>query len=217
MVQIKNRSDFIKRLKIKLKDHKRFDREHWNSDEYIETISIKDIISLVDSLESDICPECGCVMLFCDYKPHCLYQFSLDRLDNCKFHTKDNLRVVCWNCNSGGYGCKKITCLHGCHIGLLPTREVRIRISIIRKSLGRCRGNYFFDRQTSLNELYKIENRLYKELLGTIKYNYTVLKSPYIKDFIIVGNFRKDQKIHRRAIVSEEQEAWNSLRLKMKL
>ena len=57
-------------------------------------------------------------MLFCNYTPYCVYQFSFDRIDNTRIHSIDNLRVVCWNCNSSGYGSFKQSCSRGCHINL---------------------------------------------------------------------------------------------------
>ena len=54
-------------------------------------------------------------MLFCNYTPYCVYQFSFDRIDNTKIHSINNLRIVCWNCNSSGYGSIKQSCSRGCH------------------------------------------------------------------------------------------------------
>ena len=57
-------------------------------------------------------------MLFCNYTPYCVYQFSFDRIDNTKIHSINNLRIVCWNCNSSGYGSIKQSCSRGCHENL---------------------------------------------------------------------------------------------------
>jgi hypothetical protein len=62
------------------------------------------------------CEYCGCTVLFDNYKPNCLHAFALGRHDKSQAHTKDNIRIVCFNC--GFYGCrspKPKGCVPGCH------------------------------------------------------------------------------------------------------
>ena len=46
------------------------------------------------------CELCGEEMIFEGYKPWCLWQASLDRIDTSKPHTKDNCRIICFYCNA---------------------------------------------------------------------------------------------------------------------
>ena len=62
-------------------------------------------------------------MLFCNYISFCVYQFSFDRIDNRKIHSNNNLRIVCWNCNSSGYGSIKLSCSRECHENLDTSHE----------------------------------------------------------------------------------------------
>ena len=87
--------------------------------EGLKTINLKDAFELIEKLNNDLCPGCNCKMLFCNYKPWCIYQFSFDRIDNNKIHSIDNLRIVCYNCNSLGLGSTKSKCSRGCHIEII--------------------------------------------------------------------------------------------------
>ena len=122
MVFIEDKRDFSKKINNKLREYKRTDKSKRESNvianEGLETINIKDAIKLVCDLDSDLCKGCNCKLLFCHYTPYCLYQFSFDRIDNSKVHCVDNLRIVCWNCNSSGYGSKKLNCSRKCHMNI---------------------------------------------------------------------------------------------------
>ena len=122
MVLIEDEIDFAKKINKKLGGYRETDKhkkaryplENTN----LKTITKKDIIKLVNDLDTDLCRGCGCKMLFCNYAQFCIYQFSLDRIDNKKIHSINNLRIVCWNCNSSGYGSMKCSCSRGCHENL---------------------------------------------------------------------------------------------------
>ena len=62
-------------------------------------------------------------MLFTNYLPWCVYQFSLDRLHNKIIHSKENLRIVCYNCNSSGNGSDKMSCSRGCHTVIMSKEK----------------------------------------------------------------------------------------------
>lgn len=81
----------------------------------LKTVNVKECIDLVEKLDDDKCPCCGCTMLF-NYTPYCVYQFSFDRINNNMIHCKENLRIICWNCNSSGEDAIKQDCTRGCHI-----------------------------------------------------------------------------------------------------
>jgi hypothetical protein len=119
MVLIENKKDFSKKNYNKLSDYRKVDRYKKEifplENENLETIKLKDAIELVNDLDSDLCYGCGCNMLFYNYIPYCVYQFSFDRIDNKKIHSKNNIKIVCWNCNSTGYGSIKKGCSRGCH------------------------------------------------------------------------------------------------------
>lgn len=80
----------------------------------LRTIRLRECIDMVKNLGSDRCPHCKCVMLF-EYEPFCVHQFSFDRIDDKKIHTKENLTVTCWNCNSSGPNSVKNDCTNKCH------------------------------------------------------------------------------------------------------
>ena len=69
---------------------------------------------------SDECECCGCRIIFEDYAPYCRYQWSPDRIDRNRPHSKDNCRIRCLSCNVSGPGVKKGACKGGRHPGDLP-------------------------------------------------------------------------------------------------
>jgi hypothetical protein len=119
MVLIEDIKDFSKKFNNKLRDYRRVDKRKKEifpiENEGLETIKLNDAIKLVNDLKTDLCDGCKCKILFYNYAPYCVYQFSFDRLENDKVHSVDNLRVVCYNCNSSGYGSIKLSCSRGCH------------------------------------------------------------------------------------------------------
>ena len=66
------------------------------------------------------CSLCSCQLVLEYFKPHCLYQWSLDRLDRNLPHSKDNVRVTCLTCNVAGPRVRKSPCTNGCHPGDIP-------------------------------------------------------------------------------------------------
>ncbi len=119
MVLIEDLKNLKKCINNKLRDYRRRDKIKKEifqiENEELQTIKIKDAIKLINELDDDICRGCKCKMLFNNYKPYCVYQFSFDRIDNNKIHSIDNLQIVCWNCNSSGYNSIKNYCTHRCH------------------------------------------------------------------------------------------------------
>ena len=93
-------------------------------------LKVNDIRDLIKEYDQK-CVYCGDEVLISDYKPFCVYQYSLDRIDRTKGHMKDNLQLACYSCNAHkGYGyrmdkdrniefLKKIkhnwNCTNGCH------------------------------------------------------------------------------------------------------
>lgn len=84
----------------------------------MNTITVNDVIDLIGN--NKLCPDCNCELLFYDYQPFCLYQFSIDRIDNKLPHTISNCRITCYDCNAmkNEYVFKrtpKKSCIKGCH------------------------------------------------------------------------------------------------------
>ena len=82
-------------------------------------LSLEDLLELVAE-STGKCPGCNCKLEFGEYKTACRYQWSPDRINRNVPHSKGNLRIVCWGCNTGGMGIRKGPCKNGCHPGDLP-------------------------------------------------------------------------------------------------
>lgn len=112
MVEIPDIKLFKKKVVGKLRGYRKQDKailaRYSNLNENKQYISYDDCVELVQQLDTPVCSLCGDTMLFEHYNPWCMYQFSFDRLDNKIIHSKDNIRVICWGCNS--YPNQKKTC-----------------------------------------------------------------------------------------------------------
>ena len=119
MVHIEDDVDLKKKISNKMSGYRRCDKKKidfypiLNKDKI--SFNKEDAIKLVHELESDKCQGCGCTMLFTNYTPYCYYQFSFDRINNKLIHEIENLRIVCWNCNTAGMDSVKDTCIKRCH------------------------------------------------------------------------------------------------------
>lgn len=65
-------------------------------------ISLGNVLELLDR-QQNRCYVCRDIVLLCGYDSYCIYQFSLDRIDNSKPHTTDNILISCYYCNCFGY------------------------------------------------------------------------------------------------------------------
>ena len=99
-----------KNIRVKIGDYRKRDKKRGIQN----TMSLNDCIELIKDIK--FCCGCGCRMIFEDYKPWCLYQFTYDKIDNKLGHVKDNIKICCYHCNSTGYGIKKPNCIKLCHI-----------------------------------------------------------------------------------------------------
>jgi|LakMenEpi03Aug12_release.lakeMendotaPanAssembly.Ray.scaffolds.fasta_scaffold230436_2 hypothetical protein len=131
-----------KELKLKIRNKRREYRRtdinkrlrYPEENKGLKTISVAEGIELLDALESSKCPDCDCEMLFDIFSPFCLYMFSYDRIDEKKIHSKDNLRVVCFNCNASGAGAYKNSCSRGCHTSdYIKNNKIDNIIELFRK------------------------------------------------------------------------------------
>lgn len=118
MVEIINKRVFKNRLSRKIQSYKQIDnrcfQRYPNINENLTPILLNDYIKLVNDLDTDICGDCGCNILFENYMPYCFYQFSFHRLDAKKIHSFDNLQIKCWRCSSYSLNEHEI-CSRGCH------------------------------------------------------------------------------------------------------
>ena len=131
-MELPTTSFFKRKLKEKVHDAVRDDTRKYGFAE----LKIADARAVVQ--ESDgRCENCGCEMLFDDWRPWCLHQFTFDRVDLTLPHSKDNVRLLCFYCNAhigtrrDPHGklmwipCPKHDCLNGCHVGVVPRPVVR--------------------------------------------------------------------------------------------
>lgn len=109
MVHIQNLALLKKKISYKFSDYRKRDVKKG----LVFHLTLADCVELVRQSDG-ICVECKCVMLFEEYKAWCLYQFTFDAIDPAKGHTKENLRIVCYDCNALGGKLPKGACSGGC-------------------------------------------------------------------------------------------------------
>ena len=72
-------------------------------------ITTKDIMLLLNKQKFK-CYVCEDIVLTFGWKPLCLYQFSVDRIDNSLPHNKDNVLISCYYCNCISYFTNVLQC-----------------------------------------------------------------------------------------------------------
>jgi hypothetical protein len=87
-------STFVDNIQKKLKAHTEYDTKKG----YKNDITTDDIQELFVKQNSECC-KCGCFMKTHGYSKGDKRQFSIDRIDSKKGHTKDNIQLFCWGCN----------------------------------------------------------------------------------------------------------------------
>jgi hypothetical protein len=104
MVEITDIKKFKKNVMNKLSGYRKVDKVKLACNPKLnknkKIITYDACLKLVQQLDSVVCSVCEDTMLFQDYIPWCMYQFSFDRLDNRIIHSIDNIRIICWGCNS---------------------------------------------------------------------------------------------------------------------
>jgi len=75
----------------------------------IGNIKKEDVISLLNK-QKFRCYVCDDIVLTFGYKPYCLYQFSVDRIDNSLPHNRDNILISCYYCNCINYLTNVLDC-----------------------------------------------------------------------------------------------------------
>jgi 5-methylcytosine-specific restriction endonuclease McrA len=85
---------FEENINKKLESHLEYDtKKGYTNDitcDHIQTLFVK---------QNGECLKCGEFMKTCGYSKGDKKQFSIDRIDSKKGHTKDNIQLFCWCCN----------------------------------------------------------------------------------------------------------------------
>ena len=110
-----NSSSLINNIKRKLSRYKQSDIDKFGRE---GTISIDDVLELLKK-QNFTCYVCDEMVLACNWKPLCCYQFSVDRINNNLPHDRNNVLISCYYCNCRHHfqfdQVNKI-CNKGCHI-----------------------------------------------------------------------------------------------------
>lgn len=83
-------------------------------------VTVKDVKKLLFKQEYK-CYVCGDNVITEEWQPNCLYQFTLDRIDNKSPHNKNNVLICCEYCNCFGWQndttdiCQYKLCKNKCH------------------------------------------------------------------------------------------------------
>ena len=112
MVLVSDIAAFRRAVYFKIKDGRWEDVRRGRTSD----VTVDEVCEMVENHDG-LCSICSCEMVFEGYAAWCLYQFTLDRIDNSRGHDHDNLRLSCFACNSFRGRAEKITCLRGCHAG----------------------------------------------------------------------------------------------------
>lgn len=102
----------------KIKAYKEQDKAH-GRDITCDYVTINDVKKMLFKQEKK-CYVCGDNVITEEWAPSCLYQFTLDRIDNNLPHNKNNVLISCYYCNCFGWQadetdiCYKL-CKNKCH------------------------------------------------------------------------------------------------------
>lgn len=85
-----------------------------------EYVNVEDVNELLFK-QNEKCYICGDNVITQEWQSNCLYQFTLDRIDNTKPHNRSNVLISCFYCNCYGFNndntdiCKYKLCSKKCH------------------------------------------------------------------------------------------------------
>ena len=109
-----NRTMISRKIRKKIYQHNNFDENKFG---VIGNITENDVFELL-SKQKIRCYVCDDLVLTTDWKPHCCYQFSIDRIDDNKPHDRNNVLVSCYYCNCRIHSLfqqQNKICNRGCH------------------------------------------------------------------------------------------------------
>jgi len=86
----------------KINKYKYQDKSRYRKITDEEYVSVNDIKKMLFKQENK-CYVCGDNVITEEWTPNCLYQFTLDRIDNNLSHNKNNVLICCYYCNC--YSC----------------------------------------------------------------------------------------------------------------
>lgn len=98
--------NIISCIKSKICGYNKSDIENFG---VIGNIKKEDVISLLNK-QKFRCYVCDDIVLTFGYKPYCLYQFSVDRIDNSLPHNTNNILISCYYCNCISYLTDVLNC-----------------------------------------------------------------------------------------------------------
>ena len=93
-------------IKNKISGYNRNDMEKFG---VVGNVKPEDIVLLLNKQKFK-CYVCDDAVLTFGWKPYCLYQFSVDRIDNSLPHNRDNVLISCYYCNCIGYFMNDLDC-----------------------------------------------------------------------------------------------------------
>jgi len=109
----------------KIHSYRQTDKKRWGIS---GDISIKDIEELLIK-QNNKCYVCKELVLLDSWTNNCLYQFSVDRINENLPHDRDNFLISCFHCNCTLYvreGSKEKMCINGCHTEKKIFKSTRI-------------------------------------------------------------------------------------------
>ena len=107
-------NEFKNKCMAKIYRYRKTDKSRWGIS---GDISVKDIEELLVK-QNNTCYVCKEPVLLDSWIPFCLYQFSIDRINEHLPHDRDNFLISCYHCNCTYYSredAEKKICIHGCH------------------------------------------------------------------------------------------------------
>jgi len=107
-------NEFKQKCMGKIYRYREFDKRRFG---VAGDISMKDIEELLVK-QNYTCYVCKEPVLLNSWTQYCLYQFSIDRINEHMPHDRDNFLISCYHCNSTYYireGSEKKLCINGCH------------------------------------------------------------------------------------------------------
>ena len=98
--------NIIKSIRRKIKGYNQTDMKRFG---VIGNIQIEDVTELLNKQKFK-CYKCDDMVLTFGWKPRCMYQFSIDRIDNSLPHDRTNILISCYYCNCNNYIANQLLC-----------------------------------------------------------------------------------------------------------
>jgi len=120
--------EFREGIMQKIYSYRQFDKKRFKRH---GTVQYEDVLELIKRQEGK-CYVCQDPVVISNWKPRCLYQFSLDRIDESKPHDSDNVLLSCYFCNCVHHAradSENKVCINGCHTAVRDIDMLRTYIS----------------------------------------------------------------------------------------